>query len=896
MPPKRAALPTKERGLFQRLIQEYETKKYKLGLKTADTILKKFPDHGETVAIKGLLLGSTNRREEGIELAKKGVRLDLTSFICWHALGILHRQDKNYEEAIKCYTQALRIEGGGNINLLRESAFLQLQLRNYPPMVENRLTLLRMQPHLRMNWIGLAVAHHLAGSLDAAVRVLEGYENVMRDIPDRSYEYSEALLYHASVLEEQSKFQDALDLIEASSKRIVDLRGKEEAQARCLAGLGKRDEAEALWRQLIKSNPENKRYFAGLLNLLGITENSAATAGDNRAVEVFRGLQADHPKSTAAKRLALIYASGDDFKTQATAYAKSALVKGVPSLFSDLKSLYKDAGKQDALEQIVETLRREWAPTTAPSADGTDPPTSYLWSLYYLAQHYSLTGDSTRALHYIDAAISHSSTLPELHMVRARVLKRAGDLLGASAAMTDARLLDGQDRFLNSKAAKYLLRTNDTEEAERIVGLFTKPDAPSPTYDLNEMQALWYLAEEAEAFLRSSNYAMALKRLSQLDKVFQEFWDDQLDFHSYCMRKMTLRSYVNLVRFEDQLRSHPAYVRAAVAAIGIYTKLHDQPATAPFIAPAEKETEDPALAGLSEAEKKKAIKKARQAEAKRIAKQEAEAAEKKKKAEEAAANGETVEDDGPKPDLDPKGLELFKSTLEASPLKQAEKWLRFLQAHAADRAETWSATFDVAIRQKNWLLATRALKHLHNLDPAHPELVAMVVQLKSKLPDLTKAPQPIGGVIASALASVVPADKPIATYFAEALQSGVASTPAGVLGNAKAALALDRKDEAVALLLTLPSAVQHVSGPRARNAALKTAVDAQALLAQLDAQSVAEFNDKARAAFPLANAFKPPQALEEEKTKRDEARATWAKGAEIAVGAETNGVEHEPLM
>lgn len=892
MPPKRAALPTKERGLFQRLIQEYETKKYKLGLKTADTILKKFPDHGETVAMKGLLLGSTHRREEGIELAKKGVRLDLTSFICWHALGILHRQDKNYEEAIKCYTQALRIEGGGNINLLRESAFLQLQLRNYPPMVENRLTLLRMQPHLRMNWIGLAVAHHLAGSLDAAVRVLEGYENVMRDIPDRSYEYSEAVLYHASILEEQSKYQESLDLIEAGSKHIVDPRGKQEAQARCLAGLGKKDEVEALWRQLIKSNPENKRYFVGLLNLLGITESSSTTAGDSKAVEVFKGLQADHPKSSAAKRLSLIHATGDDFKTQATAYAKSALIKGVPSLFSDLKSLYQDPAKQDALEEIVETLRLEWAPTSAPSADGTDPPTSYLWSLYYLAQHYSLMGDTTKALHYIDAAISHSSTLPELHMVRARVLKRAGDLLGASAAMTDARLLDGQDRFLNSKAAKYLLRTNDTEEAERIVGLFTKPDAPSPTYDLNEMQALWYLAEEAEAFLRSSNYAMALKRLSQLDKVFQEFWDDQLDFHSYCMRKMTLRSYVNLVRFEDQLRSHPAYVCAATAAVKIYTTLHDEPTTAPFIA-VEKEEENPALAGLSEAEKKKALKKARQAEARRLAKQEAEAAEKRKKAEEAAANGEPVEDEGPKPDLDPKGLELFKSTLE-SPLKQAEKWLRFLQAHASAKPETWSATFDVAIRQKNWLLATRALVHLHKLDPTHAKVVQMVVQLKTKLPDLSAAPKPIGSVISSALATVVPADKPVGTYFAESLQTSVASTPAGVLGNARAALALDRKDEATALLLALPSTVEHVSGPRAKNAALKTATEAQTLLAQISPQNVEEFAQRASKVFPLANAFKSSQVLEEEKTRREEQRTKWAKGLE---DGEANGnVEHEPLM
>nr|QBH70105.1 putative N-terminal acetyltransferase [Ustilago esculenta] len=860
MPPKRAALPTKERTLFQRLIQEYETKKYKFGLKTADTILKKFPDHGETVAMKGLLLGSTHRREEGIELAKKGVRLDLTSFICWHALGILHRQDKNYEEAIKCYTQALRIEGGGNINLLRESAFLQLQLRNYPPMVENRLILLRMQPHLRINWVGLAVAHHLAGSLDAAVRVLEGYENVMRDIPDRNYEHSEVLLYHASVLEEQSKFQESLDLIEASSKRIVDLRGKQDAQARCLARLGKKDEAEALRRQLIKSNPENKRYFAGLLNLLGITETSSAD--QSKAVEVFNGLQADHPKSTAAKRLTLIHATGDDFKTQATAYVKSALVKGVPSLFSDLKSLYQDSAKQAALEEIVETLRLEWAPVSSPSADGTDPPTSYLWSLYYLAQHYSLTGDSTKALHYIDSAISHSSTLPELHMVRARVLKRAGDLLGASAAMTDARLLDGQDRFLNSKAAKYLLRTNDTVEAERIVGLFTKPDAPSPTYDLNEMQALWYLAEEAEAFFRAGNLAMALKRLGQLDKTFQEFWDDQLDFHSYCVRKMTLRSYVNLVRFEDRLRSHPAYVRTAAAAISIYIKLHDEPATPAFIEVAKEEEEDAALAGLSEAEKKKAFKKARQAEAKRLAKAEAEAA-KKKKADEAAANGETVEDEGPKPDADPKGLDLFK-TVQEKPLAQAGKWLRFLQAHASDRAETWVGVFEVAIREKNWLLATRAVVQLYKLDKENDKVVEMVVRLKSRLPDLNAAPKPIGSVISNSLAQVIPADKPLATYFTEALQSTSASNPAHIFGIAKAALALGRTDEAISLLLNLPTSISTstTSGPRLLNNALKTTVEARTLLITLSPASVEEFDSKARNVFPLANAFKSSDVKE----------------------------------
>ena len=59
-------------------------------------------------------------------------------------------------------------------------------------------------------------------------------------------------------------------------------------------------------------------------------------------------------------------------------------------------------------------------------------------------------------------------------MARGIVLKRAGDPLGAAQAMEDARLLDGQDRFLNSKAAKYWLRTGEIKQAEDLLTLFTK--------------------------------------------------------------------------------------------------------------------------------------------------------------------------------------------------------------------------------------------------------------------------------------------------------------------------------------------------------------------------------------------------------------------------------------
>ena len=54
LPAKRNPLPSKEASLFKELLTLYETRQLKKGLKTADLILKKFPDHG------GLLLYPTN--------------------------------------------------------------------------------------------------------------------------------------------------------------------------------------------------------------------------------------------------------------------------------------------------------------------------------------------------------------------------------------------------------------------------------------------------------------------------------------------------------------------------------------------------------------------------------------------------------------------------------------------------------------------------------------------------------------------------------------------------------------------------------------------------------------------------------------------------------------------
>lgn len=151
------------------------------------------------------------------------------------------------------------------------------------------------------------------------------------------------------------------------------------------------------------------------------------------------------------------------------------LTKGVPSLFADLKTLYVDTEKRQIIEDLVESLKDEYgAPpdTTNPSPEAD--PATYLWALYYLSQHYSFLSQPHKSLALLSIALSHTPTLPELHLCKGRTLKRVGDYLGAAKAVNEARLLDGQDRFLNTKCGKYLLRAGMVEEAIGIFGLFTK--------------------------------------------------------------------------------------------------------------------------------------------------------------------------------------------------------------------------------------------------------------------------------------------------------------------------------------------------------------------------------------------------------------------------------------
>ncbi|KAH9941133.1 N-terminal acetyltransferase A, auxiliary subunit [Epithele typhae] len=829
--PKSRVLPSKESVLFKEVLHYYEDRQLKKGLKTADTILKKFPEHGETLCMKGLILTHLDRRDEGLELVKQGIRLDLTSHICWHVFGLIQKGQKNYEEALKSYTQALRFDKD-NMNILRDAAHLQTQLRLYDSLVETRHTLLRLRPQMRQNWVALAVAYHLSGNLVEAKNVLEQYERIVKNVPDYDVELSELLLLHVRILEDLAEYTNALSLLDicAKDRTIVDRVAIMESRARILSKLGK-DDADQSWQGLIEQNPDCYDYYKGFLLSHGIDVERITEETRGKALQRLEDFSQQFPRTSTPQRLALSIALGEEFKRLIEPYLRSRLEKGIPSLFSDIKFLYESNENREAIEAAAISLLSTLShPPTEPCPADRDP-TMYIWTIYFLAQHHSFLGRHQKAIGLLEEAMTHTPTLPELYMFKARVLKRSGDPFGAAKCMDQARALDLQDRFLNTKSGKYRLRAGLVEEASEVFGLFTKKDAPSPGQDLEDMQSLIYLTEEADAYLRNDNLAMALKRYEAISKVFDAFEDDQFDFHGYCLRKFTINIYTNMIAWEDTLRSHPAYVHAAIEASRILVKVHDNPSLA------SKPT-----SGLTGAEKR-AKKKAKKAEKK--------VQEDAKKAANTTANEDKGLDAGPPKDDDPDGSKALQAP---EPLERAAKLLKPLAERAKGNIEVWIATYDVAVRRKKYLQAVQALSHAHSLDADSPELHIRMVDFKQHWSSLKEKPaEAAAAAVTSAVHKLLPDELSLDAFNSQYVQR-LSSRADAVLAAAKVSKALGApREEVEAAIVNTTAAEVQIS--------LQTALTAVAFMVEIQSPRADEFRAACAARFPLSTVFLPADEL-----------------------------------
>ena len=299
-------LAPKEAAQFRTVIRSYEDKQYKRGLKTADLILKKVPRHGDTMAMKALILNSQGKTEEAFSLAKDALTADMKSHICWHVYGLLYRSDKNFEEAIKAYKFALKLEPE-SAQIQRDLAILQVQMRDYQGYIQSRNSMLQARPQLRQSWTALAIANHLAGNLSEAENVLTTYEGTLKSTPLRyDLENSETIMYKNSLIAEQGDYERALEHLDSACKQNLDRLALMESRASLLAKLGKKEEAAKAYRALLDRNAEHAVYYDQLAEVLDIPND------DSKSRKALYDEYAQrNPRCDAAKRIPLNFLSGE---------------------------------------------------------------------------------------------------------------------------------------------------------------------------------------------------------------------------------------------------------------------------------------------------------------------------------------------------------------------------------------------------------------------------------------------------------------------------------------------------------------------------------------------------------------------------------------------------------
>ncbi|XP_041929520.1 N-alpha-acetyltransferase 15, NatA auxiliary subunit a isoform X1 [Alosa sapidissima] len=727
-------LPPKENALFKRILRCYEHKQYRNGLKFCKQILSnpKFAEHGETLAMKGLTLNCLGKKEEAYDLVRRGLRNDLKSHVCWHVYGLLQRSDKKYDEAIKCYRNALKWDKD-NLQILRDLSLLQIQMRDLEGYRETRYQLLQLRPAQRASWIGYAIAYHLLEDYEMASRIVEEFRKTQQTSPDKvDYEYSELLLYQNQVLREAGLFKEALDHLSTYEKQICDKLAVEESRGELLLKLDRAEEASEVYHRLQERNPENWSYYQGL-------EKALNPANTEDKLKIYEDAWVKYPKGLVPRRLPLSFLTGlgEKFLECLDKYLRINFSKGCPPVFTTLKSLYHDKDKVSVIQELVvgyETSLKSCRMFSQNDNGREEPPTTLLWVQFFLAQHYDYIGQPGPALDYINAAIDSTPTLIELFVIKAKIYKHAGNIREAARWMDEAQALDTADRFINSKCAKYMLKAGMVKEAEEMCSKFTR-EGTSAVENLNEMQCMWFQTECAFAYQSMNKYGDALKKCHEIERHFVEITDDQFDFHTYCMRKMTLRSYVELLKLEDVLRMHPFYFKAARTAINIYLSLHDNP-----LADDNKESQTE-TGNLTDKELKKLRNKQRRAQKKAQLEEEKKNAEKEKQLKNQKKKKEEDDEEigGPKEELIPDKL-----VKTESPLEEAVKFLTPLKNLVKDKIETHLLAFEIYFRKEKYLLMLQSVKRAFSMDPDDPWLHQCLVRFfkgvssSKDLPDAVK--------------------------------------------------------------------------------------------------------------------------------------------------------------
>lgn len=311
--------------------------------------------------------------------------------------------------------------------------------------------------------------------------------------------------------------------------------------------IGKHEVAKSHIDTLLLYLPDNDKYLEMHI------EAQVATGGDK--VEVLKGLYEKSKSSLVFRRLIAAIDSEKDldyFKKIVRKDFISAVRKILPSYFQGIKELYNCPKKTQAFESILlESYDQIDKNEKFDGEDKEESPHSLMFVSYVLAYHYKKVGNLPKALEHCNFTEEYCPTFIEVYILKAKIYKAMMDYESAAKVLKENHTIDKADRYMTNIAAKYLLLNNQIQEGDECFKSFVYQSS-STEKSIHNLQKSFYEIWLGKAYIRQRKWGRGLRQFQFVYQHVCEIAEDQLEFFQYMLRKTSLVSLVEVVKFNTE--------------------------------------------------------------------------------------------------------------------------------------------------------------------------------------------------------------------------------------------------------------------------------------------------------------------------------------------------------
>ena len=501
------------------------------------------------------------------------MKINLKSSKVWQFYALFYKEQKNYAQAVKCYTFANKYEPD-NLNILKDLSNLLLYLGNFNDFAKYSLQCVSIKPALSVNWVQYSLAEYFLKDYEKALHaidsVLKSFEDTMK-----KQEMHEVLLFKSNILFKLNKYEECIDLLEKNlDKWCVDRATFIEKIIYSCIKTNNVEKGIKYCKMALKINPENINTYLSYFNLkikdlnfskyedLFVIEEKSPKRKEIYDILV-KEIEPELTKVKINEKIKLGLLEGEEFKKSFSKYFYKNIKNNLPSFFNNIKFIYQypqQKSKIPIIESIltsnISSIEKEQSLTQEILSLNIDNsnlniPTTFIWVYYFSAQHFEIMGNSEKALEYINKAIKLTPSVVEFFMVKARILKHNLLYEESSIAMGKAKDLDLSDRYLNAKHAKSVVRNNDVDEGSKIMMEFVKN--PLVEENMLRYQCLWFKIETGIAYLKSGKLLLSHRMFKGILDNFKEMYEDQSDFYNYSLRRYMLCDFYSLINYTKNM-------------------------------------------------------------------------------------------------------------------------------------------------------------------------------------------------------------------------------------------------------------------------------------------------------------------------------------------------------